>query len=315
MVTYRDLKVTVLTGGTGGVKFLIGLKEVIDEGNISVIVNTGDDYLWNGLHVSPDVDTVIYAFSNMLDLSKMWGVKDDTFNFLRQSELLGLRDTWFKIGDRDLAMHVLRTYLMSRGYKLGDVCKYVCKRLNIRARVIPMTDDKVETRILTEVGDLHIQEFLIKYEGSLEPLAIRYVGIESARAREEAIRALETSDLVIIGPSSPPVSILPILKTEPIGDVIRDLEKPKIVIMPMIRDRPIMGMTDKLLRAIGVEGSTIGIVKLYEKYNITHVVCDPRDSELIEYCKRRNINIVKTDIIMRSVEDSIKLAEIVLGNI
>jgi len=315
VVTYRDLKVTVLTGGTGGVKFLLGLKHVVSEDNISIIVNTGDDYIWNGLYVSPDVDTVVYALSDILDISKMWGIKDDTFNFLQQCEILGLGDTWFKIGDKDLAMHVLRTYLMSKGYKLGDVCKYVCKRLGVRAEVIPMTDDRVETRILTEIGDLHIQEFLVKYCRELEPLAIRYVGIENAKARKEAIRALEKSDIVIIGPSSPPVSILPILETEPIGDVVRGLEKPKIAIMPMVRDRPIMGLTDKLLKAIGVEGSTLGVVKLYEKYGITHVVCDPEDNELIEYCKKRNINIICTNIIMRSVEDSIRLAESILRNV
>jgi len=315
VVTCSDLRITILTGGTGGVKLLLGLRHVVHEENINVIVNTGDDYLWNGLYVSPDVDTVIYALSDMLDLSKMWGVRDDTFNFLSQAEVLGLEKTWFKIGDRDLAMHILRTYLMSKGYKLSDICRYVCRRLRIHANVIPMTDDRVETHVLTDIGDLHIQEFLIKYRGEVEPLAVHYVGIEKARACREAIRALEKADIVIVGPSSPPVSILPILEVEPIGEVMRSIDKPKIAVMPMIGSRPIAGLTDKFLRAVGVEGSSLGVVKLYEKYGITHVVCDPEDRELVEYCNRRGTRTIVTNIVMNNIEDSIRLARTILENI
>ena len=309
------MRIAYLTGGTGGVKLLLGLKNVVGEENINIIVNTGDDYLWNGLHVSPDVDTVIYALSGMLDLSKMWGIKDDTFNFLRQGEILGLRDTWFKVGDRDLAMHIVRTYLMSIGYRLEDVCKYVCERLKVRAEVAPMTNDRVETHILTEIGDLHIQEFLIKYEKALEPLAVMYRGAENAEPSRSAERAIECSDVIMIGPSSPPVSILPILKVEALGELIRESDKPKIAIMPMIGRRAISGITDRLLRAIGVEDSTIGIVKLYERYNITHVVSDRRDVELIRYCEKKGIRVIVTDIVMNTLEDSTRLARTILEGI
>ncbi len=316
MVALDYVKIALLTGGTGGVRFLLGLRNVVDEENINIIVNTGDDYMWNGLHVSPDIDTVIYALSGILDLSKMWGVKDDTFNFLRQGELLGLRDTWFRIGDKDLAMHVLRTYMLKIGYTLEDFCRYVCERLRIRSKVIPMTNDRVETHILTEIGDLHIQEFLVKYNASLRPLAVLYRGVENAQASRSAVRSLEDSEIIIIGPSSPPVSILPILYTKPIGEIVREVDKPKIAIMPMIGSRPISGITDKLLEAIGVEGSSIGIAKLYyEKYNITHVVCDSKDIELIEYCRKKNIRTLATDITIRTVQDAEKLAKTILEKI
>ncbi len=309
------MKIALLTGGTGGVKVLLGLLEVVPLEDLYVIVNTGDDFIWNGLYISPDLDSVIYALTGMLDLDKMWGIRDDTFNFLKQAELFGLENTWFKIGDKDLVIHVLRTSLLRKGYKLSDFCDYVCSRFKLPPNITPMTDHKVRTMILTELGELNIQEFLVKYSKKLTPIAIRYRGIENAKATSKAIYFLQKCDIIIIGPSSPPVSILPILKVKPIGKLLRSLNKPKICILPMIKDRPISGITDKLLRALGYEGKSIDVVKIYEKYGITHVVCDKSDDEVVQYLEKSNIKTIVTNIVINSVEDSKRLIEKIINEI
>jgi len=310
----RDVKIVLLTGGTGGVKLLLGLRKIVDPHNLTVIVNTADNYVWNDLYVAPDVDTVVYALAELLDLSKMWGIRGDTFNFLSQAKILGLRDTWFNIGDRDLAMHVVRTYLMRRGYTLTQVTQYVCRRLGIQAKVLPMTDMHVETHILTEIGDLHIQEFLVKHEAKLRPLGITIIGIDRAEATEHVVQELKTADIVIIGPSSPPVSIYPILETKPIGDLIRKLDKPKIAISPMIGSKPIQGLTNLLLEALGYRGDVVGVVELYSKYNITHFVVHVDESDVnVGEIRKLGIEVLRENIVLNSVDDSIHLVERILS--
>ncbi len=307
------MKIALLTGGTGGVKLLLGLCKVLDPHNLKIIVNTGDNFTWNGLYIAPDVDTVVYALAGMLDLSKMWGVCGDTFHFLVQAEILGLESTWFRIGDKDLAMHVLRTHLMKRGYTLSQVTRYVCERLRVLAEVIPMTDAHVETHVLTEIGDLHIQEFLVKYSRSLTPLGITIRGVEEAEATREAINAIKSSDAVVLGPSSPPVSILPILSTRPIGDLLRRLDGPKIAISPLIGSRPVSGVTDKLLRALGYRGDVTGVAELYSKYGVTHMVVHKDEKEdNIELIRGLGMEVIKENIVMESLDQAAKLAERVL---
>jgi len=297
------------------VKLLLGLVNVVPSHEIGVIVNTGDNMYWNGLYICPDVDSVIYALSGHLDLDRMWGIKGDTFNFMKQAQILGLEDTWFNIGDRDLAMHILRTYLMSRGYRLTEVIRYVASRLQISTQVLPMTDQHVETHILTEVGDLHIQEFLVKYGAQLEPLGINYVNIEHVSAPPEVVNLLKSDlKLVIIGPSSPPVSILPILRTKPIGELLEKLDVPRVAVSPIVKGRPVHGLTDKLLRVLGVEPSVVGVAEMYRKY-ITHMVIDRRDAEYANEIKKLGIDVIVTDIVMQSVEESIRLAKTIIEKV
>ncbi len=296
-------------------KLLLGLVNVVPSHEIGVIVNTGDNMYWNGLYICPDVDSVIYALSGHLDLDRMWGIKGDTFNFMKQAQILGLEDTWFNIGDRDLAMHILRTYLMSRGYRLTEVIRYVASRLQISTQVLPMTDQHVETHILTEVGDLHIQEFLVKYGAQLEPLGINYVNIEHVSAPPEVVNLLKSDlKLVIIGPSSPPVSILPILRTKPIGELLEKLDVPRVAVSPIVKGRPVHGLTDKLLRVLGVEPSVVGVAEMYRKY-ITHMVIDRRDAEYANEIKKLGIDVIVTDIVMQSVEESIRLAKTIIEKV
>jgi len=291
---------------------LMGLIHLLPQRNISVIVNTADNFVWNDLYVAPDIDSVVYALSGLLDTDKMWGVKNDTFNFLAQAKLLGLENTWFNIGDRDLAMHILRTYLMRRGYTLTDVTRYVCRRLGIEAEVLPMTDAHVETHVLTELGDLHLQEFLVKHGAKLRPLALRFVGIESAEATRHVLKALQEADLILIGPSSPPVSILPILRTRPIGDVLKKLDKPKIAVSPLVGSRPLKGLTDRFLEVLGYRGDVLGVAELYAEYGITHMVLHPEDERYVQDIRKLSIDVLLEDIIIRNVEDAIRLGKRIL---
>ncbi|RLF19108.1 MAG: 2-phospho-L-lactate transferase, partial [Thermoprotei archaeon] len=170
------MKLVVLSGGTGTPKLIEGLRRILDDKEITVIVNVADNFWWNGLYVAPDVDTVLYLFANLLDTEKYWGIIGDTFNFLQQAKVYGIEMDWFNIGDKDLAVHLVRTMLLKKGYTLTQVTKYLAKRLDISAHILPATDDHIETYVLTNLGNLHIQEFLVKYRFQPEVYGITFPG-------------------------------------------------------------------------------------------------------------------------------------------
>ena len=167
--------ITVLAGGTGSVKIVRGLASV--ESDVNVITNVGDNYWLYGLYVCPDIDTIIYGLSDRLDLDKGWGVKKDTFNFLHQMEVFG-EETWFRIGDRDAATHLIRTNKLKNGENLSNITKWMCERFAVGPNIIPVSDNSIETRITTSKGDLHLQEYWVKYRGREEVTGIQYVGAE-----------------------------------------------------------------------------------------------------------------------------------------
>ncbi len=305
--------ITVLSAGTGTPKFLIGLRKVVPDEEITVVVNTADDFVWNGLYVSPDLDTVTYLFADMLDTSRFWGVRGDTFNFLEQCKALGMRRLWFKIGDRDLATHVLRTYLMRRGFRLHEVTKYICSKLNVRANVMPMTNDRVRTYVLTDRGPLHIQEFVVKHRMRLEVYGITFKNLGKARP-VPGIEVVRRSKAVIIGPSNPVNGIGPILGVRGIREMIRELKVPKVLISPLVEDRPVSGVADKFMRILGYEPSILGLYEMFKDL-ITHIVIDVRDRKYVEVLRERNVEVIVTNIVMRSEDDSQRLAEDVLREV
>jgi LPPG:FO 2-phospho-L-lactate transferase len=301
--------ITVLSGGRGTPKLLMGLRRVLGDSRLIVIVNTADDIWWNGLYVSPDLDTVIYLFANILDTNRFWGVKGDTFHFLTQAKRYGIDWPWFNIGDRDLAMHVTRTFLMNKGYTLSKVTKYITSKLGIESMILPATDDKIDTYVTTSLGKLHIQEYLVKHRAKLDVSRIEFIGLGAAKAAPNVCDAIESSDLIIIGPSNPINSIGPIIHIKEIKEALRNISNPILAVSPIKAGRPYSGPADKFMKAEGFEPSPIGLAELY-KDHIDYLIIDAADSNYASEINRSfDIDVCVTDISINNLDDSIRLAK------
>ncbi|MEM3040660.1 MAG: 2-phospho-L-lactate transferase CofD family protein, partial [Nitrososphaerota archaeon] len=189
--------ITALAGGVGAAKFLSGLVRLVPEEELTVIVNTGDDINLYGLHISPDIDIITYTLAGVVDEEKGWGIRGDTFNCLEMLRRYGY-ETWFNLGDRDLATHLHRTSLLEKGFKLSEVTSEICRVLGLRVRILPMTDDRFETWVETDVGAMHFQEYLVKRGARDTVLNVKFVGVETARPAPGVIDSLLHSELVIL---------------------------------------------------------------------------------------------------------------------
>lgn len=298
--------ITLLTGGTGGLKLLKGFLDVLPQEEIAVIVNTGDDIELHGLYISPDLDSTVYLVAGLLDEEKFWGVRGDTFNCLEMMSRYGL-PSWFALGDRDLATHIWRTYLLRSGFQLSDVVKLMCDKLNVKTRILPMTNDKVQTYINTNLGLLSLQEFWVKHKGQPDVFGVEYRGAEDASAPPEVIDALRGSEAVIIGPSNPITSIAPILSIREIRETLKSIHCKKVAISPIIGGEAVSGPAAKLMRSLGFEVSPLGVARLYK--GIADVlVFDRKDASLAEAVRATGVLPYITDILMINDKDSRRLA-------
>ena len=200
----------VLTGGTGGAKLIEGLAAEIDAAALTIICNTADDCVFHGLHISPDIDTITYTLAGIIHPKKGWGIRNDTFATLEQLHRLG-NDTWFNLGDRDLATHITRTRLLNEGLKLSQVTDRIRENLGLRARILPMSNDRVETRVVTAIGEVSFQEYFVKEGWSPEVVAVRLDGVEKSRPAPGVLEAIRQADATIVCPSNPITSIGPII--------------------------------------------------------------------------------------------------------
>src|SRR5499427_2158232 len=212
--------ICVLSGGTGGAKFVDGLRQVVPADEITIVVNTGDDLLWWGLYVSPDIDSITYVLSGRLSRERGWGVKGDTFLCLQAMGQLG-EPTWFHTGDRDLAIHLLRSRLLAEGKTLSEATAIICGKLGVKARILPMSNSRIETRVDTPIGELSFEEYFVQrwYQDPVK--AVRFAGTSDAEAAPGVVDAIVTADAVIIAPSNPVTSIGPILAVPGIHDALR----------------------------------------------------------------------------------------------
>jgi len=204
--------ITVLTGGTGGAKFLDGLRRIVPSEELTIIVNTGDDHTWWGLYVSPDIDSISYVLSGVLSPERGWGVRGDTFHCLQQMKELG-EETWFSVGDRDLATHLVRTRLLAQGCTLSQVTRSIAERLGVKQCVLPMSDQRVETRVSTPIGELSFEQYFVKrrYQDPVE--SVSFAGASECEPAPGVIGAIASANAVLIAPSNPVTSIGPILLT------------------------------------------------------------------------------------------------------
>ena len=314
----------MLAGGTGSTKLVRGLALVLDQvqgdKTLTIISNVGDNIWLHGLYVCPDIDTVIYGLAGMLDEKQGWGIKDDSFSFLGQLEILGA-EAWFKLGDKDLATHVLRTAMMRQGNKLSTITEWMRKKYNVSAKIIPSTDDNVITKIVSRKNRcnlnrstknngktiMHLQEFWVKHKGEPEVFDIRYFGARKARANRSAIRAIRTSELIVIAPANPITSIGPIIAVPALRKELANVRKKVIAISPIIAESAITGPAIKYMQALNIESSPFGVAKYYSDF-VGKFVISTSDSHYSEKISRLGMEVLHTDILMKNIEDEKRLA-------
>ena len=304
--------ITALGGGSGAAKFLVGLVGIVPPEELTVVVNTADDMDIFGLRVSPDIDTIIYRLSGNIDEKKGWGLRDDTFGFLGAASRLGL-PTWFGLGDRDLATQLFRKSLHDGGATLSESTAALAKRFSLKGlRILPMTDDRVETWIETDIGEMHFQEYYVKH--AMEP-GVRGVEIRGAAEAAPAphvLEAIEEADLVIACPSNPVISIGPILEVKGVRERLAAAPGLKVAVSPLVGGKPLKGPADRLMRGLGMRPSSAGIAELYADFLDVMAIdsSDARDAPEIEAL---GIAPLVTDTVIPDEESSKRLAAEILG--
>jgi len=304
--------ITFLSGGTGTPKLIDGFRKILKDTDIAVIANTADNFWVYGLYVAPDVDTVMYLFANLLDKKRYWGIKRDTFKTMDIIKRVS-KESWFNIGDKDLSIHLARTHLLNMGLSLSSITKRLCHTFNVKAEVIPATEEHMETRIVTENGvDLHFQEFWVKYKGNVDVKKVYFKNLETVTVPQRALKLLEESDLIIIGPSNPVTSIGPIINLLPIRDRLKKNRDKCIAVSPIIGNQPVSGPAGKLMKAINVESTAEGVAELYSEF-IGLLVIDHRDTGLqTKIEKKYDIKVFTANIFFRNSRDAASLAKKIL---
>ncbi|CAN5137693.1 2-phospho-L-lactate transferase [soil metagenome] len=304
------MKAVALAGGVGGAKLAAGLESALPEGSLSVIVNTADDFdLW-GLRICPDLDTVMYTLAGVANPETGWGMAGETFDSL---EMLGRygEDTWFWLGDRDIATHLLRTSRLRSGESLTSVTTGLSHRLGIPGGILPMSDEPVATVLDTPAGELEFQEYFVRRGQSDEVRGVEFRGIEAARPTSEAIGALREADVVVFCPSNPVVSTGPILAVPGMRDAIQASSAPKVAVSPIIGGRALKGPADRMLSSTGYESSAAGVAGIYSDL-IDALVMDHVDEGERDEVESQGMRPHLTDAVMRDAPDRTRLAREVL---
>ena len=298
--------ICVLTGGTGGAKFVDGLRQVMPAEDITIVVNTGDDLLWWGLYVSPDIDSITYVLSGMLSRERGWGVKGDTFLCLQAMGQLG-EPTWFHTGDRDLAVHLLRSRLLAEGKTLSEATAVISGKLGVKARILPMSNSRVETRVDTPAGELSFEEYFVQrwYQDPVN--SVRFAGASDAEPAPGVIDAISSADAVLIAPSNPVTSIGPILAVPGICEALLSARGKIAAVSPIVGNAPVAGPAGILMAAQGLPCTIAGVAKAYEDF-LDILICDTRDARAADALRRAGLRVQCTQTIMRSAEDKAALA-------
>ena len=302
--------ITVLAGGVGAAKFLEGLAAVMPPEQITVIANTGDDAEFHGLHVSPDVDTVMYTLAGMVDRERGWGLAGDTFHFLEALGRFG-EETWFQLGDRDLATHLRRTRRLQEGATLSEVTEELRRALGVACRILPMSDDRARTRLRTTAGLLAFQEYFVKLRQQPEVLEADFSEAAASRPSPGVLEAIRTAEGVILAPSNPILSIGPILAVPGIREALRNTAAPVVAVSPIIGGRALKGPADRILSSLGLGASAAAVAELYRDF-LDIFVLDQEDAHLREEVEGKGMQVVITQTVMNSPQARQDLARTVL---
>ncbi|MHA1713088.1 MAG: 2-phospho-L-lactate transferase [Candidatus Ranarchaeia archaeon] len=304
------MSVVVLAGGVGAAKFLRGLIEVLPQEEITIIGNTGDDDWFHGLYVAPDLDIVTYTLAGIVNEAMGWGIQGDTFNTLNSLKRFGV-DTWFNLGDQDLATHIYRTMRLHEGAQLDQVTKEITRAFGLGVTLIPMSNQKVTTMINTNQGVLRFEEYFVKHRFKPTPLDIFYDGIDKSKPAPGIIERIDDAEAIIFAPSNPVVSINTILSVPKIKQAIQRSSAVKIAISPIVAGKALKGPADRLLTFSGYDASAMGIANFY-KGLIDHLIIDNLDAALAKDICSHNINVYVTNTIMNTLENKIAVARATL---
>ena len=302
--------ILALAGGIGAARFLEGLVRVIPQSNLTVIGNVGDDKDFYGLHVSPDLDIVSYTLAAIVDTAKGWGIQNDTFACHKMLRKCGY-ETWFNIGDRDLATHIYRTEQLRKGRRLSEVTATIVKQLELRIRLLPATDDDFQTYVVANGCRMHFQEYMVRLRTKPHVDKVLFHGSRKAKPAKGVLTSIRQADGIIVCPSNPIVSIGAILAVPRIRWALRRARSKTVAISPIVGGKTIKGPADKLMRSLGVEPSALSVAYLYRDF-IDTLIIDRVDEDLEKRIEALGIKPIVTDTIMRSLGDKVRLARIAM---
>lgn len=302
--------VIALSGGVGGAKLVLGLSRVLDADDLTVIANTGDDFVHLGLAISPDIDTILYTLAGLVDPERGWGRREETWTFMASLEKLG-GETWFRLGDADLALHVERTRRLAGGATLTEVTAELARQLGVGARVLPMSDQAVRTRLRTDEGWLDFQDYFVRRRCEPQVRELSYDGASAAAPSPSALAELRRPDLraIVICPSNPLLSVGPLLAIPALRAAIADCGAPVVAISPIIGGQAVKGPTARLMRELGLVSTAAEVARGYE--GLIHAfVVDPVDAA-DDF--PRGLRVVTAPALMTTVGDRERLAEAALA--
>ncbi|MEM0254353.1 MAG: 2-phospho-L-lactate transferase [Candidatus Bathyarchaeia archaeon] len=302
--------IVALAGGVGAARLLRGLVKLVKPEDVVVIGNIGDDLELFGLHISPDLDIVAYTLAGIVDEERGWGIAGDTFHCLEMLKKLGF-EAWFRLGDRDLAIHIARTMMLREGCTLSEATRRICEMLGIKVRIIPVSDNPIRTRVKVNGRFLDFQDYFVK-RGAVDAVeGVMFEGADEAKPAPGVIEAIKGAKRIIICPSNPILSIAPILSVSGVREALRGSASPIVGVSPIIGGRAVKGPLAKVMECLGMEASAYGVANFY-KGLISHFVIDKLDAWLKPRIERLGIKVIIADTLMKSLEDSVNLARVVL---
>ena len=309
--------IVVLAGGVGGARMLRGLQSVAEPSSITAVVNTGDDVVLHGLHISPDIDTVTYSLAGMINPETGWGLRDETWAAMGELRAYsGGRLGWFNLGDRDLGTHLYRTTRLGEGATLSEVTAEIARRWGVEVRILPMSDDRVETRVTVtgegEAVEIGFQEYFVGHHHSIAVSAVRLAGVASAAPAPGVLESVAEAERIVIAPSNPIVSIGPVLATGGIGAAIAKRRAEAAAVSPIVAGRALKGPADRMLAELGHEPSVVGVARLWAPYAATLVI-DEADAHLAAQVAAAGMTPVVAATIMSDGQTAADLARVVLG--
>jgi len=306
-----DKKIVALAGGVGGAKLAYGLAQVVAPENLTIIVNTGDDFEHLGLHIAPDLDTVMYTLAGIANPVSGWGLKEESWNLMMAlARYAG--PTWFQLGDRDLATHLLRTQWLAQGYPYNWVTKELSRRLGVRCTLLPMSEDPVRTMIQTTEGELAFQEYFVKNQWQPVATGVRFEGAETAQPSREVINTVRSADAIIFCPSNPLISIDPILALPNLRRIISAARVPKLGVSPIVGGEALKGPAAKMMAELGLDVSATGVA-LHLRDVLTGFVIDHVDEAHQDAITDLGLRTLVTGTIMMHNEDRVELAREMLA--
>ncbi|WP_436792959.1 2-phospho-L-lactate transferase [Actinospongicola halichondriae] len=305
------MSVAVLCGGVGAARLLSGLVHVVDPGDITALVNVGDDTVLHGLHISPDIDTIIYTLAGAIDPERGWGLVDETWNAMAQFGRLG-NPTWFNLGDRDLATHIVRSERLARGDALSEITDHLARSWELRCGILPITDDRLRTMVTVADGEISFQEYFVGRQHDVAVSQVRFDGAEETVPAPGVLDALREAQHVVIAPSNPIVSIDPLLAVPGVRQAVENRRGDTVAVSPIVGGLAIKGPAANMLDELGHEASVVGIARLYAPLAATLVI-DEADADRAGDVEAEGMRCVVTDTIMRDVDRATALARTVLA--